>query len=161
MKRFKNIVIGGIESKVFNLILVTILLLAGAYTAISLFNSRTLSTMVSESGEKQQTAISETTSAVMDEVVSISLERANRMNARVADEMFSVARDRVVFLTDYAEKLFAAQKVFIDGRLCPSGAVQLKEGDTVSVRGFGRFIYRNVTGSSKKGRSFVCVEKYI
>lgn len=60
-----------------------------------------------------------------------------------------------------AEKLFAAQKVFIGGRLCPSGAVQLKEGDTVSVRGFGRFIYRNVTGSSKKGRSFVCVEKYI
>lgn len=60
-----------------------------------------------------------------------------------------------------AEKLFASQKVFIDGRLCPGGAVVLKEGDTVSVRGFGRFIFRSVTGNSKKGRSFICIEKYI
>ena len=60
-----------------------------------------------------------------------------------------------------ADKLFAAQKVFINGRLCPGGSAQLKEGDTVSVRGAGRFIFRGIDGNSKKGRSFITIEKYI
>ena len=60
-----------------------------------------------------------------------------------------------------AEKLFAAQKVFINGRLTLSGAATLKEDDAVSVRGCGRFVYRETTGSSKKGRLFVTVERYV
>ncbi len=60
-----------------------------------------------------------------------------------------------------AEKLFAAQKVFVDGKLLMSGAAQLKEGNTVSVRGFGRFVYREVTGNSKKGRLFITIERYV
>ena len=35
MKRFKNLVIGGIQSKVFNLILYTVVLLTAAYMALS------------------------------------------------------------------------------------------------------------------------------
>ena len=60
-----------------------------------------------------------------------------------------------------AEKLFDAQKVFINGRLTLSGAALLKESDIVSVRGFGRFIYRTVTGNSKKGRLFITIERYL
>ena len=36
MKKYKNLVIGGIQQKVFNLVLVTILLLVAAYTAVIL-----------------------------------------------------------------------------------------------------------------------------
>ena len=60
-----------------------------------------------------------------------------------------------------AEKLFAAQKVFINGRLTESGSAQLKENDVVSVRGTGRFLYKTVSGNSKKGRLFVRIEKYV
>ena len=59
------------------------------------------------------------------------------------------------------EKRFSAQKVFLNGKLTMSGGSALKEGQTVSVRGFGRFIYKNIEGSSKKGRSFILIEKYI
>ena len=59
-----------------------------------------------------------------------------------------------------AEKLFAAQKVFINGRLC-AGSAQLKEGDIVSVRGSGRFAFAAVTGSTKKGRNVITVDRYI
>ena len=59
------------------------------------------------------------------------------------------------------EKLFAAQKIFVDGKLLLSGAVPLKEGNIVSVRGTGRFIYRTTTGNSKKGRLFITIEKYV
>ena len=60
-----------------------------------------------------------------------------------------------------AEKLFAAQKVFINGRLTESCSAQLKENDIVSVRGTGRFVYKTVSGNSKKGRLFVEIEKYV
>ena len=46
-------------------------------------------------------------------------------------------------------------------KLLMSGAAQLKEGNTVSVRGFGRFVYREVTGNSKKGRLFITIERYV
>lgn len=59
------------------------------------------------------------------------------------------------------EKLFAAQKVFLDGKLTMSGGTTLKEDQTVSVRGFGRFIYKTVVGNSKKGRFFIVIEKYV
>ena len=58
------------------------------------------------------------------------------------------------------EKLFTAQKVFINGRLC-SGSVQLKENDVISVRGFGRFAFASVTGNTKKGRNIIIVNQYI
>ncbi len=60
-----------------------------------------------------------------------------------------------------AEKLFAAQKVFVNGRLTESGSAQLKENDIVSVRGTGRFVYKSVSGNSKKGRLFIEIEKYV
>ncbi len=60
-----------------------------------------------------------------------------------------------------AEKLFAAQKVFVDGRMIPSGSFLLKPGNIVSVRGSGRFICRDVVNTTKKGRLIAVIEKYV
>lgn len=57
--------------------------------------------------------------------------------------------------------LVAAEKVFINGKLCFSNSQQLKPGDIVSVRGFGKFIYRGFISNTKKGRLFVALDKYI
>lgn len=46
MKKFKNIMIGGIQQKVFNLVLVTLLLLMAAYTAVIIHQSGFLSGLV-------------------------------------------------------------------------------------------------------------------
>ena len=43
MKRFKNLVIGGIQNKIVNLILITVLLLTAAFVAVSSYNSNMLS----------------------------------------------------------------------------------------------------------------------
>jgi len=107
MKRFKNFVIGGIQTKVFNLILYTVLLLTVAFMAISLAHSKMLSDLVSESSARQEAAIGEITDEVMNQVVTQSLARSNRAEARFADEMFDAVQNRVMFLADYAAKLFA------------------------------------------------------
>ncbi|HIU66562.1 MAG TPA: RNA-binding protein [Candidatus Caccomorpha excrementavium] len=54
-----------------------------------------------------------------------------------------------------------AGKVFVNGRISLSGSRPLKEGDVISVRGLGRFIFSASGGVSRKGRLGVTLSKYI
>ena len=60
-----------------------------------------------------------------------------------------------------AAELFTAERVFVNGALakCPSAAP--KEGDIISARGFGRFIFSAVSGQSKKGKLVVEIKRYV
>ena len=51
-------------------------------------------------------------------------------------------------------------KVFVNGKLITTNSYNLKEQDIISVRGVGKFKYTGVTGTSKKGRTFVSVLKF-
>ncbi len=57
--------------------------------------------------------------------------------------------------------LISGGKVFVDGKLVESNSYMLKEEETVSVRGFGKFIYKGMQNQTKKGRYFVILSKYI
>ncbi len=57
--------------------------------------------------------------------------------------------------------LISGGKVFVDGKLAESNSYMLKEDETVSVRGFGKFIYKGLQNQTKKGRYFVVLLKYI
>jgi RNA-binding protein YlmH len=57
--------------------------------------------------------------------------------------------------------LIKAQKVFLNGALVKSNSDLLKEGDILTVRGYGKAVFSEVTGQSKKGRYAVCMKKYI
>jgi RNA-binding protein YlmH len=76
-----------------------------------------------------------------------------RIDALVA-KVFSISRDD-------SSTLFSRGLVFISGRCCESTSHKLKEGDVVSVRGYGRFIYRGIEGHSKKGKLNILVEQYV
>ena len=52
-------------------------------------------------------------------------------------------------------------KVFVNGKLITSNGYQVKEDDIISVRGLGRFRYKEMSSQTKKGRCFVTVEVYI
>ncbi len=56
-----------------------------------------------------------------------------------------------------AESFFAAQKVFINQRIEDSPGRQLKPGDTVTVRGRGRFVFEGCDRVNKKGKNCVTV----
>ena len=60
-----------------------------------------------------------------------------------------------------ADKLFAAEKVFVNGRTATDRSCRLKEGDTVSVRGFGKAIYDGIDHETRKNRYFVRLRKLI
>ena len=106
MRRFKKLVIGGIQSKIFNLILLTVALLTAVFTVVSVYHSNMLSHLAAESGAKQQAGVTEISSSVMEAVVTQTLQRSNKAEAMIADQMFDAVRDRVAFLTERATRVF-------------------------------------------------------
>jgi len=58
-------------------------------------------------------------------------------------------------------ELFRGGKVFLNGRCCENTGTVLKEGDTVSVRGEGRFIYRGAVRTTKSGNLSVEIDVYV
>ncbi len=88
---------------------------------------------------------------------------------RLAEETFIVSSLRLDCIIAGLYKLsrnaccalFQDKKIFINGRLCENNSYMPKPNDTVSVRGFGRFIFCQETGSTKKGRLCVKVQRYL
>ncbi len=57
--------------------------------------------------------------------------------------------------------LIAGGKVFVNSRLVQSNSYVLKEDDIVSVRGMGKFIFKETNGQTKKNRYKVVLLKYV
>jgi len=107
VRKFKNFVIGGIQQKVFNLVMVFLLLTMAAYTVVILHQANDLNELVTQTNEQQKQSIVEISQQTMDSVISISQDQSVRMEAMLADSMFGNLATAVNLLEDYAEKLFA------------------------------------------------------
>lgn len=57
--------------------------------------------------------------------------------------------------------LISGEKVFVNGRIVTSNSYVLKVGDIVSVRGYGKFRFQEIGSQTKKGRTYVLLQKYI
>ena len=75
MKKFKKLVIGGIETRIFNLILITVIVMIAAFLVVAIYQYNTLASLTAETGEKQKAKSLETTSGTMDTVARVSIDR--------------------------------------------------------------------------------------
>lgn len=57
--------------------------------------------------------------------------------------------------------LFREKKIFVNGRCMENNSGIPHEGDVVSVRGYGKFVYEKVLHETKKGNLSVKVNRYI
>lgn len=57
--------------------------------------------------------------------------------------------------------LISGKKVFVNGKLIESNSFFMKEDDVISVRGYGKFIYKGINSQTKKGRYSITILKYI
>lgn len=80
-------------------------------------------------------------------VVQVNTVRADSIIAKV----YNLSRSESV-------ELFRAKKIFVNGRLNENNGGQLKPGDKVSVRGFGRFQFVEVAGETRKGKQSVSID---
>ncbi len=78
---------------------------------------------------------------------------SNRIDA-IISKLYNLSREQSL-------KLVGEGRVFINGAQIQSNSKALKEGDTVSVRGFGKWIFRGEGGKTRKDRLYVEVEVYV
>ena len=88
---------------------------------------------------------------VFDEVkVNVASERVDVVVAGV----YNVSRT-------IAARLITSEYIKIDNVVAKNSGVKLKIGNKVSVRNHGKFIYDGIDGTSKKGRLYVKIRKYV
>ena len=107
MKKVGNIVIGGIQQKIFNLVLVTVLLMMAAYTAVVIYQAGALGKLMEETNESQKQSISAISRGTMDSVLDASFTESTQMQAYIANSFFGEAESVVRMLADYTEHLYA------------------------------------------------------
>lgn len=85
------------------------------------------------------------------EEASLSVSSA-RIDA-VISKVYNIARGKSL-------ELFKAGRIYVNGRVAENNSYTLKNGDAVTVRGFGRFNYIGGQGETRKGKLRIGVEVY-
>lgn len=57
--------------------------------------------------------------------------------------------------------LFTEKKVILNGHITGRNSTLLKDGDVFSVRGHGKFIFAGSGGSTRKGKIYVHIKRYV
>ena len=60
-----------------------------------------------------------------------------------------------------AVQIIAQERVFINGQNETKVSKQIKLNDIITIRGKGRFVIKEFTGTTRSGRTIILVEKYI
>lgn len=79
--------------------------------------------------------------------------QSERIDALIA-KLFSLSREA-------AQNLIKRELVFVSGKLCTSTSYAPKAEDIISVRGYGRLIYRSYSSTTRKGKFNVEVDVYV
>ena len=56
--------------------------------------------------------------------------------------------------------MFRTGKVYVNGKLCENNSKQLKEGEVINLRGYGKFIFDGMQNETKKGKLNVRIRIY-
>ena len=121
MRKFKNITLGGIQQKIFNLVLIMLLLVMAVFSVVIFHQMNGIHTLVSETNEKQKASITGISESTMDAVVSMSLTSSTQMQAQLADNLFSDTANVVSTIGDYAKMVFESPERY------PARAVPLPD----------------------------------
>ena len=112
MKKFKNFVLGGIQQKIFNLVLIMIVLIMAAYSVVIVYQMNNLTGLVTDTNEKQKEGITAISQQTMNAVIAGSLSTQTRLQAYIADDLFSDTADTVGTLGEYTRMLFEAPEQY-------------------------------------------------
>lgn len=99
--------------------------------------------MVAEAAEELEPPVIETVS------LSVPSVRADA----VISKLYNLPRTQSM-------ELFRTGRVYVNGRLTENNSYALKDGDGVTARGFGRFLYVGRQGETRKGKVRIGIEVY-
>ncbi|MBR3350240.1 MAG: cache domain-containing protein, partial [Solobacterium sp.] len=112
MKKIWKFVIGGIESKIFNLVLVTFLTVAGVYMSVIWYQSYQLGELVNQTNDKQQESMTKISKQTMNSVMDKSLQRFNLLHSERYDEIFTTLKSHVSLMNQYATTILSDPEAY-------------------------------------------------
>lgn len=60
-----------------------------------------------------------------------------------------------------AVDIIKSERVFLNGNLETKTSKTIKEKDTITIRGKGRFVVKQINGTTRSGRTIVVIEKFV
>ena len=112
MKIIRGIKIGGLQQKIFNLMLIIIAVMIGVYTAFFFYQQKTLSRSVQAASAEQQVSIAAVSEETMQAVLNSSMVRSTALQAYIADDLFADVATDVETLRAFVRQLFAHAELF-------------------------------------------------
>ena len=122
MKIIKGIKIGGLQQKIFNLMLFFLIALIGAFLAISAYQQKNLTRTVQDANDRQQKSIEVVSEETMQAVLNSTMTQTTELQAYIADDLFSQIRSDVLTLQTFATELFTHSESFNDHPIEPPSA---------------------------------------
>ena len=119
---FNKIKIGGLQQKIFNLVLITVLVLVGTFAGVSAYQQRELSKVVMQANLEQQAAMEAISQQTMADTLNSLISRTTALQAYIADELFADVRADVLTLQTFAAQLFIHEDSFAPGTVAPPSA---------------------------------------
>ena len=119
MRKFFGFTIGGIQQKIFNVFLITLLLVSVAFVSVIAFQSKNLNKLATGSSEKQNAAVTEISSQVMTSIIDDSLRKTTNLEAYIAGDMFTNVRTKVTILADFLKYVAENPLAFSDLYVLP------------------------------------------
>ncbi len=101
-----GITLGGLQQKILNLVLISILAVIAIFACVSIYQSRNLTKVVKNAESKQQRSMESISHETMDEVINHSLVSTTAMQAYIANDVFSEVRSNIKTLRSMAENVF-------------------------------------------------------
>ena len=73
----------------------------------------------------------------------------------------NIVSDLVKTSRSKAKQIIEQERVFVNGQNETKMAKQVKIGNIITIRGKGRFIVKEQTGTTRSGRAVLKIEKYV
>ncbi len=99
---------------------------------------------------------------IIDEISELPDGKMETGEVQAASERADGVISKIYHLSrSDCSELFKEKKIFINGRCTENSSYILRENDKVSVRGYGKFIFKGISGLTRKGNKIVSYMKFI
>lgn len=113
-------------------------------------------------GELSRVKRTDVNAAIIDELPEGELYKTEDKRIQIQSERVDAVIAKTYSLSrDDAQALVKRRLVFVNGKEIDSTSHTPKEGDKISVRGYGRLIYRGFDSTSRKGKLNAIVSVYV
>ena len=131
MKKIGKFATGGIQQKIFNLVLITIILLIGAHSVVIIYQATKQTELFQETNRQQKEAITEISSDILGEELAIDLYENTVLEAEIVDIVSQELSGTVGIMKDYAERLFENPENYPQ---IPVSGPDIAKNGTISVQ---------------------------